>query len=196
MHWLSKLARGGRRRCRNDRASGRKGQAAGTSIWEQDTLTGDWGGARTALEGQAASTSRSTTSARPSRVLSGGIDRRASYEGRLEFSVDTDLEKLIGWKGATTHVNVYQIHNSGHNVVDNVGSIADPSNIDALPTTRLFTAWFEQKLSTTGSRCASASSRPTTNSSPARPSAVRTPETARRLDQRHLRLGRHSRPPI
>src|SRR6185437_12343297 len=52
----------------------------------------------------------------------------------------------IGWNGATTHVTVYQIHDGGFNVEQNVGSIADPSNIDALPTTRLFTAWFEQSF--------------------------------------------------
>ena len=77
--------------------------------------------------------------------MSGGLQRRASYEGRLEFSVDTDLQKLVGWNGATTHFTVYQIHNIGHTTaVDNVGSIADPSNIAALATTRLFTAWFQQ----------------------------------------------------
>ena len=107
-----------------------------------------------------------------SRCCRAACSRRASYEGQLHFSVDTDLEKLIGWTGAKTHVTVFQIHNSGHNVVDNVGSIADPSNIDALRTTRLFTAWFEQKLRRADSRCASASSSPTTTSSPATPPAV------------------------
>jgi porin len=79
-------------------------------------------------------------------VLSGGINRRASYEGQLEFDVDADLQKLIGWSGASTHVTVFQIHNSGHDVIENAGSISNPSNIDALPTTRLFTAWFEQNF--------------------------------------------------
>ena len=55
-------------------------------------------------------------------------------------------DKLIGWKGATTHFTIYQIHNSGHTAAENAGSLADPSNIDALATTRLFTAWFEQSF--------------------------------------------------
>ncbi len=78
--------------------------------------------------------------------MTGGVRREPSYEGQLHFSVNTDLDKLIGWSGAKTHFTVFQIHDSGHNVIENSGSIADPSNIDALPTTRLFTAWFEQSF--------------------------------------------------
>ncbi len=115
------------------------------SIWDQDKLTGDWGGARTDLSNKGIDITLNYV-AEVFGVLSGGLDQRASYEGRLEFSVDADLSKLIGWRGATTHVTVFQIHNSGHNVAENAGSLADPSNIDALPTTRLYTAWFEQNF--------------------------------------------------
>ncbi len=114
------------------------------SIWEQDTLTGDWGGARTALKDKSGIDITLNYVNEVFAVLSGGLQRRASYEGRLEFSVDGNLEKMIGWSGGSSHVTVYQIHNSGRYVAENVGSIADPSNIDALPTTRLFTAWFQQ----------------------------------------------------
>ena len=124
-------------------AEEKTGKAA--SIWEQETLTGDWNGARTALKDKGIDVTLNYIG-ETLAVLSGGLDRRASYEGRLEFSVDTDLEKLIGWHGATTHVTVYQIHNGGRNAAENVGSIFDPSNIDAVPTTRLFTAWFEQSF--------------------------------------------------
>ena len=122
-----------------------KAPASPQSIWERDKLTGDWGGVRTDLHNKGIDITLNYI-AETFGVLSGGLERRSSYEGRLEFSVDADLEKLIGWKGATTHVTVFQIHNSGHNVAENAGSIADPSNIDALPTTRLFTAWYEQNF--------------------------------------------------
>jgi porin len=115
------------------------------SIWEQPTLTGDWGGARTALHDKGIDITLNYIG-ETFAVLSGGIDRRASYEGQLEFTVDTDLQKLVGWTGASTHLTVYQIHDSGSNVIQNVGSISDPSNIDALPTTRLFTGWFQQNF--------------------------------------------------
>ena len=119
---------------------------APASIWEQETLTGDWGGARTALKEKSGIDIMLNYIVETLTVLSGGINRRASYEGRFEFSVNTNLEKLIGWKGGATHVTMFQIHNSGHNAADNVGSIFDPSNINALATTRLFTAWFEQNF--------------------------------------------------
>jgi porin len=120
--------------------------AAPKSIWEQETLTGDWGGARTALKEKSGIDVTLNYIGETFSVLSGGLNRGSTYEGRLEFSVDTELEKLIGWKGASTHFTVFQIHNGGRNALDNVGSISDPSNIDALPTTRLFTAWFQQNF--------------------------------------------------
>ena len=69
------------------------------SIWEQDTLTGDWGGARTALKDKGVDLTLTYIN-EAFGVLSGGLNRQASYEGRFEFSVDTDLQKLVGWNGA------------------------------------------------------------------------------------------------
>jgi porin len=117
--------------------------AAEKSIWERETLTGDWGGQRSTLKERALE----FTFAYIGEVLgvvSGGLARRGSYEGRFEFSADADLEKLIGWKGASAHATIYQIHSTRQNAAANVGSIADPSNIDAVQTTRLFTLWFQQ----------------------------------------------------
>jgi porin len=125
-------------------------QAQPKSIWEQEKLTGDWGGARTALSDKGIDISLNYI-AETFAVLSGGLERRSTYEGRLEFSVDANLEKLIGWRGASTHVTVFQIHNEGRNAADVAGSIADPSNIDARPTTRLFTAWFQQEFNSIAS---------------------------------------------
>jgi porin len=120
-------------------------QAAPASIWERDTLTGDWGGLRTALHDKGTDITLNYVG-EGFNVLSGGLERRGSYEGRFEFSVDSDLDKAIGWPGAKAHVTVFNIHDGGHNVAENAGSLADPSNIDGLSTTRLFTAWLEQSL--------------------------------------------------
>jgi porin len=118
-------------------------QSEPRSIWEQETLTGDWGGARSVLKDKYGIDVSLTYINEALGVLSGGIDRRASYEGRLDLSVETDLGKLAGWDGFMTHVTVFQIHGSKNNAATNVGSIADPSNIDAIRTTRLFTAWLQ-----------------------------------------------------
>jgi len=127
-------------------ASGTGAEASDTSLWQREKLTGDWGGARTALERKGIDIGV-TYIGETLSILSGGLRRGTTFEGRLEASVDTDLEKLVGWAGARTHVKAFQIHNAnGVNAADYVGSLADPSNIDALRTTRLFTAWFAQSF--------------------------------------------------
>lgn len=113
-------------------------------LWERDKLTGDWGGARTLLADKGVEVGVNYIGETFS-ILEGGLKRGTSYEGRLDVTIDTDLEKLIGWTGGKTHVRAFQIHNANwRNAADHVGSIADPSNIDALATARLFTAWFQQ----------------------------------------------------
>jgi porin len=118
-------------------------QAGLQSIWEQKKLTGDWGGARAALKDRGIEFTLEYNN-EVFTVGSGGLHKQTSYEGQWHFVLNTDLEKLIGWTDAKTHVTVFQIHDSGRNVIANTGSISDPSNIDALPATRLYTAWFEQ----------------------------------------------------
>ncbi len=120
-------------------------------IWKQDKLTGDWDGARTALEKRGVDLSL-VYIGESMAVLSGGLSRGPTYEGRFDFTVTTDWEKLFGWAGAKAQARVFQIHQAGHlDVEDRVGSIADPSNIDAFPTTRLFTLWFQQDFEKWGS---------------------------------------------
>lgn len=114
-----------------------------SSIWTQDTLTGDWDGERTALKNEGLTFTLASID-EVFGVLSGGLRQQPSYEGRSEFTVDSDLQKLVGWTGASAHITVYQIRNSGSNVGNNSGTLADPSNIDAWPTTRLFTLWYQQ----------------------------------------------------
>jgi porin len=77
--------------------------------------------------------------------VTGGIKRGATYNGRLELVLDVDLEKALGLKDAAIHANGFQIHGVG---LDRhyIGNIFTPSNIEALRATRLYEAWFEQKL--------------------------------------------------
>jgi porin len=115
-------------------------------IWEREKLTGDWGGTRTWLKEQKGVEVAINYIGETFSLLSGGLRRGTVYEGRLDVTVEADLEKLVGWTGGKVHGRAFQIHNGGRNALDLVGSIADPSNIDALPTTRLFTLWFEQEF--------------------------------------------------
>jgi len=112
-------------------------------LWTRDKLTGDWGGARKALMDRGIDLE--LTYIGEVFGAAGGIRQGVGYEHRFELDVDTDLEKLAHWDGATTHVSLFQIGQAHGLIAANfTGSLADPSYIEALPSTRLFTAWFQQ----------------------------------------------------
>lgn len=118
-------------------------QAQEKSIWEREQLTGTWNGARTALEEKGVKLGLQYIG--ETLAISGGIRRGTTFEGRLDGTIEIGEPAL--WKGAKIFARAFQIHNArGLNAADFAGSISDPSNIDALPTTRLFTAWFEQSF--------------------------------------------------
>jgi porin len=76
---------------------------------------------------------------------SGGIARGTHYDGRLEVAVAADLETLVGWKGLSLFANGYQIH--GESISgEALGVLMPASFIEAVPATRLFEVWLEQKL--------------------------------------------------
>jgi porin len=74
----------------------------------------------------------------------GGLKQSAIYEGRLNFAVDADFEKLVGLRQLTFHANIFQIHGGGLSR-GAVFNFMDVSAIEALPSTRLYEVWFEQK---------------------------------------------------
>src|SRR4051812_32865452 len=63
---------------------------------------GDLWGARPALE-KAGITFSLTYIGETLGNTAGGIRRGSIYEGRLDTQIDADLEKLLGWSGATFH---------------------------------------------------------------------------------------------
>lgn len=76
---------------------------------------------------------------------SGGMRQGAVHEGRFELVVDANLEKLYGWQGSAFHFNAYQIHGNGLSRYY-TSNLMPTSNVEALPSTRLYEVWFEQKL--------------------------------------------------
>ena len=77
--------------------------------------------------------------------VSGGTSRGFIHLGRFDFSVDADLEKLVGWTGGRIFANMYEIYGRGltRNYIHNLATI---SEIEALPEARLYTAYFEQSF--------------------------------------------------
>jgi porin len=76
---------------------------------------------------------------------SGGVRQGTTYMGRLGLLVDADLEKILGWNGAVFHASIHQIHGQGLSG-SNLDNLLVVSGIEALPATRLFNLWIEQKF--------------------------------------------------
>ena len=115
-----------------------------TSIQDGLGPYGDPGGLRSFLLGKGIAYSL-TYIGESFGNATGGARRGAIYEGRLDFQFDADLDRLMGWQGATFHSNLYQIHGTGLSryFVDNVITV---SAIEALPASRLYELWVDQKL--------------------------------------------------
>jgi porin len=75
---------------------------------------------------------------------SGGLRQGAIYEGRLNLAVDVDLAKLAGIDKLTFHANMFQIHGDGLSR-SNLQNFFVVSGIEALPSTRLYEAYFEKQ---------------------------------------------------
>lgn len=75
----------------------------------------------------------------------GGVRNGAIYTGRLDIGTTIDLEKLVGWGGATFHANAFQIHGDGLSR-SYVGNLMLVSGVEALPASRLYEFWVEQAL--------------------------------------------------
>lgn len=114
------------------------------SIWEQDTLTGDWGGARTWLSDHGITFSLSETDEVFGNV-SGGVHQGAIFEGLTKMGLGIDLDRLAGWQGATLNISALQIHGRGLSD-DNVHNLLTVSNIEAPRGTRLDDFYLEQTL--------------------------------------------------
>jgi len=76
--------------------------------------------------------------------VSGGLKQGTMYEGRLNLAVDVDLQKLAGLDQLTLHANMFQIHGDGLSRA-NLQNFLVVSGIEALPSTRLYEAYFEKK---------------------------------------------------
>ncbi len=75
----------------------------------QGHLAGDWGGTRTLLKDKGVDIGLKYTGEVLGNVA-GGLKRGASWEGLFDVTFEADLDKLVGWRGARTHIRVFHIH--------------------------------------------------------------------------------------
>jgi porin len=117
---------------------------AQNGLFGQDTLTGNWGGARKQLSDagvQLGVTDIAETLSNPV----GGITQATIYDGLVTASLELDLEKLLKWPAATFHVDGYQISGRGLSQ-EAIGNLLTVSSIEALTSTRLHDLWLQQQF--------------------------------------------------
>jgi porin len=111
-------------------------------LFEQDTLSGDWGGVRKQLQDEGIQLGLSDIAETLSNPV-GGIRQETIYDGLVTGSLDLDLAKILKWPDAAFHVDGYQI--SGRGLSQNaIGNLLSVSGIEALPSTRLHDLWLQQ----------------------------------------------------
>jgi porin len=79
------------------------------------------------------------------RNASGGARQGARYLDNLDIVAEADMERLIGWDGASLHV--YGLYNNGKSLTELIGDAQAPSNIETgVKAARLYEAWINQKI--------------------------------------------------
>jgi len=110
--------------------------------WKWDYATGDWLGVRTTLEDKGVEISGGYT-AEVWGNTTGGLKQGAVYTGLLDFGATVDLEKLLGWKGASLSTTWLWL--SGRDASEDlVGNFLTISNIAGFNTLRMLELWFQQ----------------------------------------------------
>jgi porin len=115
------------------------------TIWQRETLTGDWGDARTKLSEQGYDFGLEYTGEFLANT-SGGERQAGLYQHTLKTLLDFDLEKMAGWKSARVHASSFWLWGTRpEDIAGLTGSgYSDPSNISGYDTYRLYELWLEQ----------------------------------------------------
>jgi porin len=101
-------------------------------------LTGDWGGARSALADRGVTID--VVYASDAFTAHG----HAAVLGHVDAALTLDTDKLGGWAGGTVYALVQNNHGDGIN--DQVGSAIGVSNLEAAPYTQLTELFLEQAV--------------------------------------------------
>ncbi len=110
----------------------------------REQITGDWKGIRPSLSDRGIDIFGSYT-VEVWGNTTGGLKQGTVYTGLLDFGVEIDLEKAIGWTGAS--VSTTWLWLSGRDASEDLtGNFLTVSNIAGFNTLRMFDLWFQQNL--------------------------------------------------
>jgi len=120
------------------------GQTENLPWLQWDDATGDWWRNRPLISDNGFDFT-ATYTAQVWGNVAGGLEQNAAYFGLLQFGLDIDLEKAVGWKGAS--FNTTWIWTMGDQItVPFVGSDFAVSGIEAPRGFRALDLWLQQKF--------------------------------------------------
>jgi porin len=106
-------------------------------------MTDDLGGVRSTLADAGVTFVLAYTHEVMSNVH-GGLERETSADLLLDWVIDADLNKAVGWTGASARVNPMWLAGTG--ISDDIGDLTRVSNIAGEGAVRVFEAWLQQAL--------------------------------------------------
>lgn len=119
-----------------------------TSLMDWPGITGEWGGARDAMEESGISIEAVYTGefARnfTANKVTGNGQTKTIYHTNTDITLTMDTEKLGLWSGGTLFI--YGLGNTGASPSAYTGDLQTYSNIDAPNNWLLYEAWFEQQF--------------------------------------------------
>lgn len=117
-----------------------------TPWWEWDAATGDWIGARPWLQDRGVEIFGGYSYTLQSAISTDGSGGSSwIYSGMLDYGVQLDLEKLVGWPGATVQTLWLWIH--GNAIEESLqDDLLISSDLAGFNTFRMLDLWFQQNL--------------------------------------------------
>jgi porin len=116
--------------------------------YQQETLSGDWGGSRTSLCAKGVSVDLNHKSDMLANTT-GGIASGSAWLMNTDAAIDINLDKLAGWSGASAFVEYHVQHGDQSKDFNGsyVGSFAGVSNIETGTSTgQFYQAWVQQNF--------------------------------------------------
>jgi len=116
------------------------------SFWNQDTMTGDWGGLRKKLEDDGFKVTPTYTALVIGNP-SGGVRQGVVADGLVNVELDFDLEKMTAGDvdGLVVHANALYLYGSSLSRAD-VGDLSGTTSINGYNTIRLQELWLEKSF--------------------------------------------------
>ena len=113
------------------------------SWWDEPTMIGNRGGVRPTLAEAGVTFALAFTGEVISNVH-GGLERDTGADLLLDWVIDADLNKALGWTGGSARLNPMWL--AGDSLTGDVGDLTIVSNIAGRGGVRVFEAWLQQSL--------------------------------------------------